>query len=107
MSPLVSRHGVKDVENSLGGGERGKKREREEKQCVTKNDKIQVYETSPFYGLTQVKDREERRLLGWEWDGSWRVSENLGWERAGGTLLLQVRLGLFQEILGAYSDFSA
>lgn len=30
MSPLVSRHGIKDVENSLGGGgggERGKKRE--------------------------------------------------------------------------------
>ena len=41
MSPLVSRHGVKDVENSLGGGERGKKREWEEKQFVTKNDKIQ------------------------------------------------------------------
>ena len=41
MSPLVSRHGVKDVENSLGGGEGGKKREWEEKQSVTKNNKIQ------------------------------------------------------------------
>lgn len=88
-------------------GEKEGRKEREEKQCVTKNDKIQVCETSPFYGLKHVKDGEERRLLGWEWDGSWRVAENLGWERAGGTLLLQVRLGLFQEILGAYSDFSA
>ena len=41
MSPLVSRHGVKDVENSLGWGERGKKREWGEKQFVTKNNKIQ------------------------------------------------------------------
>lgn len=40
MSPLVSRHGVKDVENSLGEGERRKRREWEEKQFVTKNNKI-------------------------------------------------------------------
>lgn len=40
MSPLVSRHGVKNVENSLGEGERRKKKEWEEKQFVTKNSKI-------------------------------------------------------------------
>lgn len=60
MSPLVSRHGVKDVENSLGGGE-----QREQKRMggetmlprITKSREKQ----SPFYGLKQVKDREERR----------------------------------------------
>lgn len=33
MSPLVSRHGVKDVENSLVEEKRENKREWEEKQC--------------------------------------------------------------------------
>lgn len=33
VSPLVSRHGVKDVENSLGGGERGEKRMGGETVC--------------------------------------------------------------------------
>lgn len=75
MSPLVSRHGVKDVENSLGGGKRRKKREWEEKQFVIKNAKI-LEKQSPFYGLEQVKDREERQWLGWEWSDTYHKFEN-------------------------------
>lgn len=69
MSPLVSRHGIKDVENSLGEEKIGKKREWEEKQSVTKNNKIQG-EQSPSYSLKQVNHREETRWLDWEWDDS-------------------------------------
>lgn len=66
MSPLVSRHGVKDVENSLSG------RDREEKRIVvkfvTKNNKIQR-ETNEHW--------KNRKWLSWEWADSHLGSEYL------------------------------
>lgn len=40
MSPLVGRHGVKDVENSLGGGEKREEKRIRGEKFVTKNNKV-------------------------------------------------------------------
>lgn len=68
MSPLVSRHGIKDVENSLGGGgeEEGRKENERRNNLLLRITKSREKQ-SPFYGLKQAKYREERRWLGWEW----------------------------------------
>lgn len=66
MSPLVSRHGVKDVENSLDGD----RKEEEEKQLVIKNNKMQGRSINP----------RERGNFSLEWVDFQLIFETLGKE---------------------------
>lgn len=58
MSPLVSRHGIKDVENSLVGEKEGRKENGRRNNLLSRITKSPE-KPSPFYGLKQAKYREE------------------------------------------------